>query len=514
MNQEQWLEQLRNSPIGEVERPPMTKVPKRFPTAPLRETDAPYYGKMRIIESSQKRPGTLCSVEVETLQRSDVKNGNRRIYPRSVWERTFSNPAVTEKLRQRRMVGELDHPESGQTSYARVSHVMTEAKLGPDGSVSGKLDVLDTPNGRILDALVRAEVTVGISSRGDGSTHEGDEDGTTIVDDDFVLETWDIVVNPSTPGAFLGLAESQERTNKMAAAIEALVNGTQDLRVLSESYTIINELIESDKSGKFKIVREKLDNKLKELAGVQPPVPQPSQENHMDPNTTAAEIAAGAQRLAATLVETQISTLKKEHTNETARIQNIVNDQALQLGEFRKREKAAVGLIEQFQYQNRKLRESASASPSGDSGKVQELTKKLDACKGLLEAALKAIEKLKGNTMKAEAAERLVAAMFEHIQRGRLKTHVEKLLRGNPNAGRLRGILESMGSIRKVNESYTNLSEMTGRQTGVREPLPGSGARPSVVRPLHVITEGSSGPTQHRDGVVDTLVRRMGPGSV
>ena len=230
----------------------------------------------------------------------------------------------------------------------------------------------------------------------------------------------------------------------------------------------------------------------------------------------AAQIAQEATRLATTMVEAARLELTKQHQTETARLHNTIREQADQLGVGRKREAAATGLIENFIFQNRKLREAATASPSpgGTDGKVAKLENELKACKGLLEAALKAIEKLKGNTMKAEAAERLVAAMFEHIQRGRLKTHVEKLLRGNPNAGRLRGILESMGSIRKVNESYTNLSEMTGRQTGVREPLPGSGARPSVVRPLHVITEGSSGPTQHRDGVVDTLVRRMGPGSV
>jgi hypothetical protein len=484
--------------------------PKKFAVATLKEHKAPIFSKMKIVENTTGRKGILCTVEVDTLQRADVKNGNKRVYPRSVWERTLNRPEVTERLRGRRMVGELDHPESGQTAYERVSHVMTEARLRSDGNVSGKLDVLDTPNGKILDALLRAEVTVGISSRGDGSTREGDDGETTVVEDDFILDTWDIVVNPSTPGAFLGLAESQERTNKMVAAFEALVKGTNDLSVLSESYKVINELIESDKGGQFKKVREHLDAKLKEMAGPQVPVEQPQrQETHME----AAQIAQEATRLATTMVEAARLELTKQHQTETARLHNTIREQADQLGVGRKREAAATGLIENFIFQNRKLREAATASPSpgGTDGKVAKLENELKACKGLLEAALKAIEKLKGNTMRAEAGEKLVASMLEHFRISRRKQHIENLVKGNPNAGRLRGILEGLPSLRRINEAYSAVREIAGSGGGghVREPLPG-GER-SIVRQHHVINESVQG--GHRpgvDSVVSQLTSRMG----
>jgi hypothetical protein len=56
--------------------------------------------------------------------------------------------------------------------------------------------------GETLRALVESNVTVGISSRGVGST-KPDANGYQIVQDDFQLICWDFVSEPSTPGAFM-----------------------------------------------------------------------------------------------------------------------------------------------------------------------------------------------------------------------------------------------------------------------------------------------------------------------
>ena len=70
-----------------------------------------------------------------------------------------------------------------------------------DKNVMGKIKVLDTPSGKILQELVNGGVTVGVSSRGMGSVRE--EMGRTIVEDDFQLICFDMVSEPSTPGAFM-----------------------------------------------------------------------------------------------------------------------------------------------------------------------------------------------------------------------------------------------------------------------------------------------------------------------
>jgi hypothetical protein len=105
-----------------------------------------------------------------------------------------------------RALGELDHPDSSIINLVNVSHMITEVWM--DGaSVMGKCKVLNTPSGQILRALVESGVKIGISSRGMGSVTE--RQGKTIVEDDFQLICFDIVSEPSTPNAFMGLQESK-----------------------------------------------------------------------------------------------------------------------------------------------------------------------------------------------------------------------------------------------------------------------------------------------------------------
>jgi hypothetical protein len=70
-----------------------------------------------------------------------------------------------------------------------------------DNSVMGKVQVLNTPSGKILRELVGDGVKLGISSRGMGSVTESN--GQTMVEDDFQLICFDFVSEPSTPGAFM-----------------------------------------------------------------------------------------------------------------------------------------------------------------------------------------------------------------------------------------------------------------------------------------------------------------------
>lgn len=82
-----------------------------------------------------------------------------------------------------------------------VSHIVREAKV-ENGVVYGTIEILDkTPCGAILKGLIESGVRLGISSRGVGSTQKkGDYH---VVQDDFQLICFDMVSEPSTPGAFM-----------------------------------------------------------------------------------------------------------------------------------------------------------------------------------------------------------------------------------------------------------------------------------------------------------------------
>lgn len=98
---------------------------------------------------------------------------------------------------------------SSVVELKNVSHIVREAKMDREGVVWGAIEVLPTPSGNILRSLVESGITIGISSRGVGSTRS--EGGKTLVQDDFQLICWDIVSEPSTPNAFV-MRESREVT--------------------------------------------------------------------------------------------------------------------------------------------------------------------------------------------------------------------------------------------------------------------------------------------------------------
>lgn len=142
-----------------------------------------------------------------TLQMAETKNANGRIYPLPILEREVANYA--KMCKENRALGELDHPDSSVINLANASHMVT--RIWMEGNVcKGTIKVLSTPAGQTLRALVESGAQLGISSRGMGSVRE--QNGTTMVEDDFQLLCFDMVSDPSTPGAFM-MTEAKEPTN-------------------------------------------------------------------------------------------------------------------------------------------------------------------------------------------------------------------------------------------------------------------------------------------------------------
>jgi hypothetical protein len=131
-------------------------------------------------------------------QRAATLNQNGRKYSLAILQREVKN--YQKVIKENRATGELDHPDSSVVSLEKVSHMVVS--LWMEGNdVYGKIKVLDTPAGLTLRALIDGGVQVGISSRGLGSVYQ--RNGETIVDDDFQLICFDMVSEPSTPGAFM-----------------------------------------------------------------------------------------------------------------------------------------------------------------------------------------------------------------------------------------------------------------------------------------------------------------------
>ncbi len=161
------------------------------------------------------------------LQRANAKNQNGRVYPKDILEREVKK-YDDNFVKERRALGELDHPDSSVVNLQNVSHNVVEMMWNGDDLV-GKVEILPTPSGNILKALFKAGIKLGISSRGLGSVRKNVRENADEVQDDFELIAFDFVSNPSTRGAFLfptgALNESVTSTpvNKYAK-IESIIH--------------------------------------------------------------------------------------------------------------------------------------------------------------------------------------------------------------------------------------------------------------------------------------------------
>ena len=152
----------------------------------------------KINESMEKNGGRLMVKGV--LQRADATNQNGRKYPKNILMREAQKYSDIN-IKERRALGELDHPDSSIVNLNNVSHNITEMHW--DGNdLCGTVEVLSTPSGNILKELFKCGIKLGISSRGLGSVKQLGESEVE-VQNDFELIAFDFVSNPSTHGAFL-----------------------------------------------------------------------------------------------------------------------------------------------------------------------------------------------------------------------------------------------------------------------------------------------------------------------
>ena len=169
------------------------------------------------------------------IQKAETLNQNGRIYPRPILEREVRN--YQKFIKENRALGECDHPETSVVELKNTSHIMREVYMEGD-TVYGSIEVLDTPSGKIIQSLVESGVTIGISSRGVGSTKQ--EGSADVVQDDYVIICWDLVSEPSTPSAFMmregKISESALRKQfKKSDRVSRIYNDVLDWKGTSHS---------------------------------------------------------------------------------------------------------------------------------------------------------------------------------------------------------------------------------------------------------------------------------------
>ena len=206
------------------------------------------------VKNEEKRPGVLRTIKGNITDY--LANRNGRVYGKKLWEKALTSDYVKEQMANNCFFGEANHPFDDRME---ISHAVRDINIGPD-SVTAKIDILDTPEGNIINKLVEYGSKIGISSRGCGSLNEQ----TNEVEDDYQVFAFDLVVRPSVASARLTESEQLVKDGKVTMTeneIKNVLNGYKSIlkedksssEVKSDTSVIIKQLMkESEELNKKK----------------------------------------------------------------------------------------------------------------------------------------------------------------------------------------------------------------------------------------------------------------------
>ena len=165
-----------------------------------------------------------------------TRNGRR--YNRELWEKALNDELFHEKIANKCLFLELGHPlDREETDMSKVCACIPEVPKIINGDLCACVDILDTPNGRILKTLCDYGFIPGVSSRGSGDVMPNND----VDPETFFLECFDVVAIPAVKKARLSMCESLDK------------NAISLKKALTES---INKASEEDKV----IMKETLEN--------------------------------------------------------------------------------------------------------------------------------------------------------------------------------------------------------------------------------------------------------------
>lgn len=207
----------------------------------LKKEDLIFTDTAEDIKSNDAILGTLegpCADFVDSTR-------NGRHYSEELWEKTFSDPIVTELIENGGIVGELDHPtDREETDSSRIAIIMRDKPTKKNGKLWAKFDILNTPLGKIAYTLAKAGFKLGISSRGSGDVTPN-YDGTEEVDpSSYDFKAFDLVLLPAVKSARLNLVTESFNTKKFnykKALLESLENANEkERKIMQETLNNLN----------------------------------------------------------------------------------------------------------------------------------------------------------------------------------------------------------------------------------------------------------------------------------
>ena len=182
------------------------------------------------------------------------ENNNGRIYDENEYLPHLEY--LQEKIAQKRLLGELDHPEKFDVSLKNISHVIEGLDYDKDKrNLKIKVRLLDTPAGKIAKSLVEAGIPLSISSRAAGNV--GPDKKVQIKK----IFTYDLVADPGFKNAQL------YRVNEsMELSFEQFINYQKE--TIIDSLSLINESMGLGNDSRTQIYSVENNEEFEKLLGI------------------------------------------------------------------------------------------------------------------------------------------------------------------------------------------------------------------------------------------------------
>lgn len=430
--------------------------------------------RARITESKDPQSGLVTRLIPGTLSVCDCINGNRRRYGKKVWERNLSEGSVlSQMLKRRSSFGLLEHPKDGRVDLTSpISHITTEARLvertvdgKPAWVVEGTIEVVDTPEGNKLIALINAGYDPLVSSRGYGTLVKG-PDGIDEVQEDYVCEGWDVVSTPSFVQAQLIPERPKRTTESRIPAVSETYNGLTVIasKVIPEKNGV--EITLEDGSPIFLTMESKAPTPTKPLSA-----PTPSSDKANQQPTVNMDIAKIRESIQSLKAVNPATLDAHAFASGFQRMSELHNEAARALAE----NASASWQVGQFHKEISGIEEAWVAAFEAPRAKVKELTenqtKLLKVLKGVTSHTVKIREALSESAKKSAKTTEVAEAL---ANRGRSWMEAARREAGNRRvfekkygiacealdlmAGRYKGDVAELG-VRVLELEFPNMTE-------------------------------------------------------